>query len=75
MDPTISELRTRFECETDIKIDPSIEDWKAYALWLESGVVDKLNQEAIAENQKLRDAFYQVTDILDRAVTEPIIVT
>ncbi len=67
-----SQLRDRFYCETDIQLDPTTDDWKAYALWLEELAVDKLNAEATLEAHVLREAIYQVTDLLDKAVTRRV---
>ncbi len=66
MDITLTELRARFESETDIKLaPPSPADWQAYALWLENDVAQRLNREALAENEKLRAACYCASEILE----------
>ena len=69
MSDAITELRTRFECETDIKLDPTPEDWKQYATWLEKEVETRINAEAISENHLLRDTFFQVSDLLEQTLT------
>ncbi len=65
-------LRERFFCETDIKLDPTPDDWRQYALWLEKDAVTRLNAEAMAENALLRDAFFHVTDLLDATLTRRV---
>ncbi len=65
-------LRDRFYGETDIQLDPTTDAWKVYALWLEQLAVERLNAEAISEAHVLREAIYQATDLLDKAVTRPM---
>ncbi|MEK7298417.1 MAG: hypothetical protein AAB066_00845 [Candidatus Margulisiibacteriota bacterium] len=62
-------LRERFYCETDIKVEATSEDRKAYATWLEALAVSRLNAEAIAKNDLLRDVISKAVDALDEAVT------
>jgi hypothetical protein len=67
-------LRDQFYCETDIRLEPTSEDWQQYALWLEKDVATRLNTEAIAENDLLRNAFFHVTDLLESTLTRPVAV-
>ena len=67
MNKTIEELRLLFEMHTDKRVEKP--HWKAYAEWLEMLAMENLNNEAISENARLRDAYFEVMDILDRAVT------
>jgi hypothetical protein len=69
MNKSVEELRLLFEIQTDKRAEKH--HWKAYAEWLEQLALEKLNNEAIAENAKLRDAYFEVMDILDNAVTTP----
>ncbi len=65
-------LRDQFYCETDIRLEPTSEDWKQYALWLEKDVATRLNAETMAENTLLRNAFFHVTDLLESTLTQPV---
>lgn len=69
MEKIIEEFRLRFEAETDIEKLKTIHDWKRYASWLEVLAYKKINSELVKENYKLRQAFYDVIDILDINLT------
>ncbi len=68
------ELRARFECETDIRLEPVPENWQQYAIWLEKDVASRLNAETAAENYLLREVFFRVSDLLEQAITRPVAV-
>ncbi len=57
---TKQRLRSRFEAETDVVVEPDHENWKQYAEWLENLAVGELNNELVKENElllkKMRDA-------------------
>lgn len=63
----ILELRERFYSETNIDLD-LLQNWEPYAKWLESLAVLKINTEVMNENKVLRDAFFEVSDILEQAL-------
>jgi hypothetical protein len=55
-------------------LDPTSDDWRHYALWLEKDVASRLNAETMAENTLLREAFFHVTDLLDATLSRPVTV-
>ncbi|MFA5879986.1 MAG: hypothetical protein WC860_07420 [Candidatus Margulisiibacteriota bacterium] len=72
MNETSEELRLRFEAETDIQIDEKLLDWKPYAIWLENLAIQQVNNEIITENNKLREAYWKVIDLLDNILAKRI---
>ncbi|MFA5878779.1 MAG: hypothetical protein WC860_01245 [Candidatus Margulisiibacteriota bacterium] len=69
-----NELRLQFYAQTDIEIYAKAkrQDWQNYALWLENLAIEKLNQDIILENKKLREAFCKAQDILESGLLSPI---
>ncbi|MFA5879016.1 MAG: hypothetical protein WC860_02460 [Candidatus Margulisiibacteriota bacterium] len=71
----IEELHQQFYAETNIEISVEDNDYcslQIYAQWLENLTIDKLNKDMILENKNLRNAFYQVMDILENGLTMPL---
>ena len=67
------ELRTQFYAKTNIEVNSEVSNnWQQYACWLENLSFEKLNNEIIKENKKLRRAFYEAIDILDLGLSSPI---
>lgn len=68
MNETSEELRLRFEAESDLKVE-NLEDWKSYANWLEKISIQKINNETISENKKLRKACWKTISFLETVLT------
>lgn len=62
-------LRRRFYAETDIEINAVSDNWKKYALWLETLATKKINTGLAKENQMLRTTIESASKILDSGIT------
>ena len=65
------EFRDRFYAETNIELTAP-KNWKLYAKWLQKLEIKKVNLEIMAKNIKLQEAFFEITEILDKSLIQRV---
>ena len=65
------EFRDRFYAETNIELTAP-KNWKLYAKWLQQLEIKKVNLEIMAKNIKLQEAFFEITEILDKSLIQRV---
>ncbi|MFC1616705.1 hypothetical protein ACFL2K_00630 [Candidatus Margulisiibacteriota bacterium] len=68
----IKKLREQFEINTNIIIEPCQENWKKYARWLESIIIDNKDNEIVKKHEILKEKIYKTMDELEMAISNRI---